>query len=99
FVYLMQGVTTMRNTSGPAKQLMPLKQAIDRGEVPGPRIMLGGALFMSKEHFASYVESQRTPHDALEWMRTEMAYNVISDPDRDTDAYLGPEFDYWKLYL
>jgi imidazolonepropionase-like amidohydrolase len=31
FVYLMQGITSMRNTSGPAKRILPVKQAIDRG--------------------------------------------------------------------
>ena len=99
WVYLMQGITSLRQTSGPAKQILPVKQAIDRGEIPGPRIFLGGALFMSDEHFASYIKERGTPPDAVEWMRKEFAYNVITDVNRDTDAYLGPEFNYWKLYM
>jgi imidazolonepropionase-like amidohydrolase len=99
WVYLMQGITSLRQTSGPAKQILPVKQAIDRGEIPGPRIFLGGALFMSDEHFASYIKERGTPPDAVEWLRKEFAYNVISDANRDTDAYLGPEFNYWKLYM
>ena len=47
--YLMQGITSMRNTSGPSAKLLPVKHAIDKGELPGPRIFLGGALLMSKE--------------------------------------------------
>jgi imidazolonepropionase-like amidohydrolase len=99
WVYLMQGVTSLRQTSGPAKQILPVKQAIDRGEIPGPRIFLGGALFMSNEHFDDYIKERGTPADAVSWMRNEFAYNVIEDVNRDTDAYLGPEFNYWKLYL
>jgi imidazolonepropionase-like amidohydrolase len=99
FVYLMQGVTSMRQTSGPSKRILPVKQAIDRGEIEGPRIFLGGALFTSQEHFDHYVETSRTPPEAVEWMRNEFAYNVIDDIEKDTDPYLGPEFNYWKLYM
>ncbi len=99
WVYLMQGITSLRQTSGPAKQILPVKRAIDRGEIPGPRIFLGGALFMSDEHFASYVRERGTPPDAIEWMRREFAYNVISDVQRDTEPYVGEEFNYWKLYM
>lgn len=99
WVYLMQGVTSLRQTSGPSKQILPVKQAIDRGELPGPRIFLGGALFMSDEHFHDYIRERGTPEDAVAWMRNEFAYNVIEDVDRDTDGYLGPEFNYWKLYM
>ena len=97
FWYLMQGITSMRNTSGPAAALLPVKRAIDKGEIPGPRIYLGGALFMSKEYFASYVKN--TPPDAIEWMKKNFAYNVVTDVDKDTDAYLGDDFNYWKLYM
>jgi imidazolonepropionase-like amidohydrolase len=97
FVYLMQGITSLRNTSGPAKQILPVKHAIEKGEIPGPRIFLGGALFMSDKYFEHY--SKGTPPDALEWTKREFAYNVISDADKDTDPYLGPDFNYWKLYL
>ncbi|MFN2447937.1 MAG: amidohydrolase family protein [Vicinamibacterales bacterium] len=99
WVYLMQGITSLRQTSGPAKQILPVKQAIDRGELPGPRVFLGGALFMSDEHFDGYVKERGTPSDAVSWMRNEFAYNVIADVQRDTDAYVGPEFNYWKLYM
>ncbi len=99
WIYLMQGITSLRQTSGPAKQILPVKLALDRGELPGPRIFLGGALFMSDEHFNDYVKERGTPPDAVSWMRNEFAYNVIADVRRDTDAYLGPVFNYWKLYM
>ena len=97
FVYLMQGVTSMRNTSGPAKRLIPFKNAIDNGEIPGPRIFLGGALLWSRQSFDErYGDS---PPDTAEWMRTEFAYVVVDDPDKDTDGLLGPDFNYWKLVM
>jgi imidazolonepropionase-like amidohydrolase len=99
FVYLMQGITSQRQTSGPWKRLLPVKQDIDSGEIAGPRIHLGGALFMSPEHFDSYTKQAATPADAVDWMRNEFAYNVIDDLDADTDRFLGPEFNYWKLYM
>ena len=97
FVYLMQGVTSMRNTSGPASQLIPYKNAIDNGEIPGPRIFLGGALLWSRAHFEeSYADS---PPDTKEWMRTQFAFVVVDDPDKDTDRLVGPDFNYWKLIM
>jgi imidazolonepropionase-like amidohydrolase len=99
FVYLMQGITSMRNTSGPAKQILPVKQRIDRGEIPGPRLFLGAALFRSEPSFAEYIAQQKTPADAVSFVRDEFAYHVVADIDRDTKAYEGPEFNYWKLLM
>jgi imidazolonepropionase-like amidohydrolase len=99
YVYLMQGVTSMRQTSGPSKRILPVKNSIDAGEIAGPRIFLGGALFMSAKHFQSYIESRGTPEDAIDWMRNDFAYNVIDDVKEGTDRFLGPEFNYWKLYM
>jgi imidazolonepropionase-like amidohydrolase len=99
FVYLMQGVTSMRNTSGPAKRILPVKQAIDRGEIPGPRLFLGAALLQSEASFRHYIQQQGTPADAVDFVRNEYAYAVLSDLDRDTQPYEGPEFSYWKLLM
>ena len=99
YVYLMQGVTSLRQTSGPSKELLPLKKRIDSGELAGPRIFLGGALFMSPQHFEDYIEENKTPRDAVKWLREDFAYNVIDDVDKDTDPFTGPEYNYWKLYM
>jgi len=99
FVYLMQGITSMRNTSGPAKQIVPVKQAIEKGELPGPRLFLGAALFRSEPNFAEYIAQQHTPADAVPFVRDEFAYHVVRDIDRDTKAYEGPDFAYWKLLM
>ena len=99
WVYLMQGVTSMRQTSGPAKRILPVKRKIDAGALPGPRIFLGGALFMSDEHFEFYVQENQTPEEAIPWLRDEFAYNVIDDVEEDTEPFTGPEFNYWKLYM
>ncbi len=99
YVYLMQGVTSMRQTSGPSARILPVKQRIDAGELPGPRIFLGGALFMSDEHFDSYTRENETPPETVEWLRNEFAYNVIEDVEKDTEAFTGPEYNYWKLYM
>ncbi|MEX2123431.1 MAG: amidohydrolase family protein [Woeseia sp.] len=99
YVYLMQGITTMRQTSGPSERILPVIRKIDAGQLPGPRVFLGGALFMSDEHFDSYTRENQTPAAAIDWLRNEFAYNVIDDLDEDTDKYLGPEYNYWKLYM
>ncbi|MEX2123440.1 MAG: amidohydrolase family protein [Woeseia sp.] len=99
YVYLMQGVTSMRQTSGPSSRILPVKRKIDSGEIAGPRIFLGGALFMSPEHFDSYVRANNTPKEARAWLRNEFAYAVIDDLEEDTDKFLGPEFNYWKLLM
>jgi imidazolonepropionase-like amidohydrolase len=99
FHYLMQGVTSMRQTSGPAKRLLDVKRRIDAGEIPGPRIFLGGALLMSPEHWRSYLERQKTPAESAEWLKNEFAFTVIEDVDKDTDPFLDEEFPYWKLLM
>jgi imidazolonepropionase-like amidohydrolase len=99
YVYLMQGITSMRQTSGPWHRILPVKERIDSGEAPGPRIFLGGALLMSEEHFEHYMDVQNTPRDARKWLREEFAYHVVEDVDADTDPFLGPEFNYWKLLM
>jgi len=99
FVYLMQGITTMRQTSGPYARLLPVKAQIDAGEIPGPRIELGGALIMSPQHFAEYTAKNKTPAEAMDWLHNDFAYFVVDDLDKDLEKISGPEFNYWKLYL
>ena len=97
--YLMQGITSMRQTSGPSAKLVPLKKKIDSGELAGPRLFLGGALFISKQHFDAYINKSQTPDEAIGWFRNDFAYNVVEDIEMATDAFLGPEYHYWKLYM
>lgn len=99
YVYLMQGITSMRHTSGPSKRLLPVKHQIDAGEIPGPRIFLGGALFMSEKHFEHYIEENNTPKDAIDWLHNDFAYQVVDDVDEDTEPYVGPDYNFWKLYM
>lgn len=99
YVYLMQGVTSMRQTSGPSSRLLEVKKNIDSGEIAGPRIFLGGALFMSKQHFAHYIKENNTPADAVDWLHHDFAYNVMDDLEEATERFIGPEYNYWKLYM
>jgi imidazolonepropionase-like amidohydrolase len=98
YVYLMQGVTSQRQTSGPWRRLLPIKKEIDAGEIPGPRLFLGAALIMSPEFFAHYTAVNRTPPEALAWLRNDFAYFVVNDA-KDLDVLEGADFAYWKLYL
>jgi imidazolonepropionase-like amidohydrolase len=98
YVYLMQGVTSQRQTSGPWRRLLPIKKEIDAGTIPGPRLFLGAALIMSPEFFAHYTAVNRTPAAALDWLRNDFAYFVVSDP-ADLNVLAGADFAYWKLYL
>jgi len=99
YVYLMQGVTSMRQTSGPSGRILEVKKDIDSGKIPGPRIFLGGALFMSAQHFEHYITANNTPPDAVEWLRNDFAYNVMENIEESTDRFSGPEYNYWKLYM
>jgi imidazolonepropionase-like amidohydrolase len=98
YVYLMQGVTSERQTSGPWKRLLPIKKEIDAGQIPGPRIFLGGALIMSPQFFAHYTEVNNTPPEALDWLHNDFAYFVMKDL-KDLDVMQGADFAYWKLLL
>jgi imidazolonepropionase-like amidohydrolase len=98
YVYLMQGVTSERQTSGPRSRLLPIKREIDAGKIPGPRLFFGAALIMSQPFFDHYTAVNHTPREALAWLHDEFAYFVVKTP-KDLDALVGPEFAYWKLYL
>jgi imidazolonepropionase-like amidohydrolase len=98
YVYLMQGVTSQRQTSGPWKRLLPIKKEIDAGQIPGPRIFLGGALIMSEQFFKHYTEQNETPAEAMDWLHNDFAYWIVKDP-KDLDAMEGADFAYWKLLL
>ena len=97
FIYLMQGITSMRQTSGPLKRLLPLKRRIDAGELPGPRIFVGGALLSSPVKFDLYIHKNRTPPEAVEWLRNEFAFLVVDDIDKDLEPLMGPEINFWKI--
>ncbi|PCI46472.1 MAG: hypothetical protein COB49_08355 [Alphaproteobacteria bacterium] len=99
YVYLMQGITSMRQTSGPYKRMLSVKKKIDAGEIAGPRVFLGGALFMSKAHFQQYIEKSGASKEVEIWLRDNFAYNVIDDVAAGTDPFTGPEFNFWKLYM
>lgn len=98
-VFLMQGLTSIRQTNGPVTRLLPIKKRIDAGELPGPRVMLGGGLFMSDRYFDFYIRSNQSPPEAIEWLRKDFAYNVITDVERDTAGFESDDFAFWKIYL
>jgi imidazolonepropionase-like amidohydrolase len=97
FIYLMQGITTMRQTSGPRMRLLPVKRSIDAGEIPGPRIMLGGALIKSPEAFEAHLEKNETPPDAVEWLRNEFAWFIVDDIDEDLEELTSEDYNFWKI--
>jgi imidazolonepropionase-like amidohydrolase len=99
FIYLMQGITSQRQTSGPTKHMLAIKQQIDKGEIAGPRIFLGGATFASGRRFEARHRRANTPADRVAFLRNERNSAIISDIDKDTDAFLGPEYSFWKISL
>ena len=103
YTYLMQGVTGFRQTPGPAHLELKLKKRIDAGEIPGPRVFLGGALWMSKPHWNQHISmnSQFDPK-AIQFIKHEFEYNVIEhldDLDPNNWGVEGPDFNFWKLYM
>ena len=103
YTYLMQGVTGFRQTPGPAHLELELKRKIDSGAIPGPRIYLGGALWMSKAHWDQHL-SMNSQYDpaSIEFIKHEFEYNVIenlNDLDPNNWGVEGADFNFWKLYM
>ncbi len=98
FTWLMRGVTGIRNTSGPLEKVRAWKHAIERGEVAGPRVYLGGTLIFSEPHFKFWTRNTPDPA-AVEWMRNDFAFTVVRDVDKDTDPLVADDIDYWKFYF
>lgn len=99
FIYLMQGITTIRQTSGPWQRLLAAKKKFDSGAAPGPRVMLGGTLLMSPQHFAEYTHESQTPAATVPWLRNEFAYSVLENVERDMAPFESEDFAFWKLYM
>jgi imidazolonepropionase-like amidohydrolase len=103
FTYLMQGITGFRQTPGPADLELALKRKIDSGEVAGPRIHLGGALWMSEVHFQQHLKRHgQSDAKTTEFIRRHFEYNVIKDlKNLDPNGWgvEGPDYNYWKLYF
>ena len=103
YTYLMQGITGFRQTPGPAGLELEVKRKIDRGEIPGPRVYLGGALWMSEAHWQRHLEmNNQTDPKAIEFIKHEYSYNVIEDLNNlDPNGWgvEGPDFNFWKLYM
>jgi imidazolonepropionase-like amidohydrolase len=96
-IYLMQGITTMRQTSGPRMRVLPVKRQIDAGQIPGPRILLGGALLKSPQAFEAHMERNRTPPGAVEWLRNDFAWFVLDDIEKDLELLAGEDYNFWKI--
>ena len=103
WVYLMQGITSFRQTPGPADVELKIKEKIERGEIAGPRIFLGGSLWMSGAHWARHLNQNRqTDPAAIDFVKHHFEYNVIDDiKNLDPNGWgqEGPNFNFWKLYM
>jgi imidazolonepropionase-like amidohydrolase len=97
FLYLMQGVTSLRQTSGPYKSMVLIKRRIDEGDIAGPRVFLGGALISSGRGFKT--GETKTSVERARWLREEFAMAVVDDVKEDLDQFAGPEFSFWKINL
>lgn len=103
WVYLMQGITSFRQTPGPADVELKIKQKIERGEIAGSRIFLGGSLWMSAAHWERHLK-QNSQGDAatIDFVKRHFEYNVIDDVknlDPNGWGQEGPNFNFWKLYM
>ena len=103
WVYLMQGITSFRQTPGLADVELKVKEKIERGEIAGPRIFLGGSLWMSGAHWARHLSQNRqTDPAAIDFVKHHFEYNVIDDiKNLDPNGWgqEGPNFNFWKLYM
>ena len=103
YTYLMQGITGFRQTPGPADLELEIKRKIDKGEIPGPRVYLGGALWMSGAHWQRHLKmNNQTDPKAIEFIKHEFEYNVIEDLNNlDPNGWgvEGADFNFWKLYM
>jgi imidazolonepropionase-like amidohydrolase len=70
---LRWGVTTVRNPAGPTAEAVAIRDAIARGEIPGPRVVTAGAVI------------DRIPFDGLSTIVSTPA-DVVAEVRRQADA-------------
>ena len=70
---LRWGVTTVRNPAGPTREAVAIRDAIRRGEIPGPRIVTAGAVI------------DRVPFAGLSTLVASPA-DVVAEVHRQADA-------------
>jgi imidazolonepropionase-like amidohydrolase len=88
---LMQGITSVRDTNGFGKPLFAVKPAIDRNEIPGSRLFLGGLSICSPDFYKAELQ-------ALGPATNDRFLPIYKVPD-DLRSVERPEIDYWKLTL
>ena len=92
---LMQGVTSVRNTSGFGPLLWALKPAIDREEIPAPRLFLGAASLVSSANYDSRRRKLGPEFESILQQRFRPVHTVPGD----LKPLEGPQVNFWKIIL
>lgn len=92
-VLLMQGVTSVRDTTGYTKPLLVVKPAVDRDEIPAARLFIGGRSIASAERFDARFLVDMMKNEDQAYFRP-----IRKVPD-DLKPIEGPEYNFWKISL
>jgi imidazolonepropionase-like amidohydrolase len=95
-VLLMEGVTSIRDTTGYLKPLMAVKPGVDKDEIPASRLFIGGRSIASPDRtdfrFLEDVKANKGKED-------EGYYRLIHKVPDDLRPIEGPEYNFWKISL
>ena len=79
---LMSGVTTMRDLGSPNEVAFPLKDAVDSGAIPGPRLMMAGTpITITSGHCNYFGTEADTVEEVVTAVRTQVKLGAKGHQD------------------
>ena len=95
-VLLLEGVTSIRDTTGFTKPLLAVKPKVDSDEIPAARLFIGGRSIASPQRFDSrFLDDLKNGKNKEDEAYFRLIYKV---PD-DLKPIEGPEYNFWKISL
>ena len=95
-VLLMEGITSIRDTTGYIKPLLAVKQSVDKDEIPASRLFIGGRSIASPQRSDSrFLTDSKNSQNKEDEAYFRPIYKV---PD-DLKPIEGPEYNFWKISL
>jgi len=100
-LFVVNGVTTVRDMGSVLEETVALREAVDRGAIPGPRILTSGMAVESRKWVAQYVELMRelgTPQDEIDdFLRSRILVGDTLEARAVVDSLRAGGADFIKI--
>jgi imidazolonepropionase-like amidohydrolase len=100
-LFVVNGVTTVRDMGSVLEETVALREAVDRGAIPGPRILTSGMAVESRKWVTQYVALRRelgaTQDEIDDFLRTRILVGDTLEARAVVDSLLAGGADFIKI--